>query len=409
MTLKDIEPQQGRNLRSYSHIPMLTLLCALSVLPLNVFLPSLAHIARDFQTDYALVSLSLAGYAVVAATLELVMGPLSDRFGRKPIILMSLAVFIVGSVGCALASDIESFLAFRLLQAAITCCYPVSMATIKDTSGKGQTASRIGYVAMVWALAPMLGPVAGGMIDEAFGWRVIFWCLAFLGVAMFVWCSLGFGETNQTRSSSIRQQFLSYSALLQAKRFWAYALCMAFSVGAFYAFLAGAPLLAAGHPDLSSASLGLFIGSVTAGYVFGSFLSGRFAGRIPLTTMMIAGRVTAFVGPLISLMFVLAGVQSVLALLAPCILIGIGNGLTMPSAGASAMSVRPELAGSAAGLAGAITIGGGAMMSSLTGAIITEENAAYVLFAMMLISAGLALLAAISASGIEKRITVMAN
>lgn len=92
----------------------LTLLCALSVLPLNVFLPSLANIAQDFRADYALVSLSLAGYAIVAIALELIMGPLSDRFGRRPIVMVSLATFTIGSIGCAFASDIWTFLAFRL-------------------------------------------------------------------------------------------------------------------------------------------------------------------------------------------------------------------------------------------------------------------------------------------------------
>ena len=100
----------------------ITLLCALSVVPLNVFLPSLANIAGEFHMSYAVVSLSLAGYAVIAVAVEMVMGPLSDRFGRRPIILANLAAFTLGSIGCALAPDIWSFLVFRMLQAAITSC-----------------------------------------------------------------------------------------------------------------------------------------------------------------------------------------------------------------------------------------------------------------------------------------------
>lgn len=361
----------------------LTLLCALSVLPLNIFLPSLAHIARDFQTDYALVSLSLAGYAAVSVILELIMGPMSDRYGRRPIVVISLAFFTVGSIGCALASNIWAFLAFRSLQAAITSCYPVLMAIIRDTAGKEQTASRIGYAAMIWALAPMIGPALGGLVDEALGCRAIFWGLALAGTTMLTVCWFQLGETNRTRSGSIAQQFRAYAALFRAPRFWAYTLCMGFSVGTVYAFFAGAPFVAAMF-NMSSTALGLIVGSITAGFVFGSFLSGRYAGRYPLTTMMIIGRIIACSAPVICLTLLFSDVRNVVALLGPCILVGVGNGLTMPSANAGALSVRPNLAGSAAGLAGAITLAGGATLSSITGAVLTEGNAPYALLASVL-------------------------
>lgn len=389
--------------RSPPRFSTITLLCALSVVPLNIFVPSLANIAQDFHTSYALASLSLAGYAAVAVAAEMVMGPLSDRFGRRPIMLANLAAFTAGSVGCALAADVWTFLGFRMLQAAITSCYPVSMAVIRDTDGKRQTASRIGYTAMIWALAPMLGPAFGGMVDQEFGWRAIFWSLALAGAALFALCWFDLGETNKTRSDTIAQQFRAYPALLRAPRFWAYGLCMAFSVGAFYAFLAGAPLAATSAFDLQPGTLGVFMGITTLGYILGSFLSGRYAGRFPLTAMMIAGRIVACAGPAIGLVLFLAGFRNAMTLFCPCILIGVGNGLTMPSANAGALSVRPGLAGSAAGLAGAMTIGGGAALSSITGAVLTRDNATYGLFSIMLLSAAAGLLAAVMASFAEKR------
>lgn len=390
------------------HLSTLPLLCALSVLPLNVFLPSLPNIAHDFQTDYAFVSFSLAGYAAVGVALELIMGPMSDRFGRRPVVILSLVTFTVGSIGCALASNIWAFLVFRSLQAAITSCYPISMAIIRDTAGKERTASRIGYTAMIWALAPMIGLALGGVVDETLGWRAIFWGLALAGIITFALCGFQLGETNRTRSGTISQQFLAYPALCRAPRFWAYALCMGFSVGTVYAFLAGAPFVAAKF-DVSVASLGLFIGSITAGFVFGSFLSGRYASRYPLTTMMLVGRIVACSGPAISLALLCADVRLAIALFGPCILVGVGNGLTMPSANAGALSVRSDLAGSAAGLAGAMTLAGGAALSSITGAVLTEGNAAYALFSLMLFSAGFALLAALLAVLVERRSPIPAK
>lgn len=403
MTSENEHSQPGVRRRSAPRLSTLTLLCGLSVLPLSIFLPSLVNIARDLRADYTLVSLSLTAYAVTAVAVGLIMGPLSDRFGRRPVIMTSLALFTVGSIGCAVASDVWTFLGFRLLQATITSCYPVSMAIIKDTIGKEQTASRIGYAAMIWALAPMLGPALGGVVAEALGWRAIFWGLALTGTAMFVRCWSDLGETNTVRSGTIAEQFKAYPALFRVPRFWAYAVCMGFSVGTFYAFLAGAPFVATALFDLPAASLGLYIGSITAGFILGSFLSGRYAGRRSLTTMMIAGRIIAFAGPAICLLLFFADVRHVIALFGPCILIGIGNGLTMPSANAGALSVRPDLAGSAAGLTGAMTIAGGAALSSITGAVLTEQNADYALFCIMLLSTALALLAAVLAASIERR------
>ena len=120
------------------------------MLPLSLFLPSLPAIARDLRADYALVALSLGGYAVVAASLEFVMGPLSDRFGRRPVVLASVGVFALGSLGCAMATDIRAFLTCRLMQAAITSVYPVSMATIRDTGGGAR--ARAGSAMRRWRL-----------------------------------------------------------------------------------------------------------------------------------------------------------------------------------------------------------------------------------------------------------------
>ncbi|WP_322085553.1 MFS transporter [Burkholderia sp. BCC1999] len=373
----------------------LILLCALSVLPLSLFLPSLPAIARDLHADYALVALSLGGYAAVAASLEFVMGPLSDRFGRRPIVLTSVGVFALGSLGCAMATDIRVFLACRLMQAAITSVYPVSMATIRDTGGGARVASRIGYAAMAAAFAPMLGPTLGGALDQTVGWRASFWLLGAVGIALFCWCASDLVETHTSRSSSFRQQLRAYPALLRARRFWAYALCMAFSTGSFYAFLAGAPLAAKTLFDIAPAEIGFYMGTITAGFVVGSFLAARIAGRHALATTILYGRIVACAGPLIALGLVFGGATHALAWFGPCVLVGIGNGLTNPGAHAGAVSVRPELAGSASGLAGAMTIAGGAALSSLTGAALTAGNAGYAPLVMMLMSASIALAAAV--------------
>ena len=373
----------------------LVLLTGLSVLSLNMFLPSLPSIAKELQADYALVSLSIGGYLGATAVVQLIAGPLSDRFGRRPVLLVCLVVFILASLVCALAANIWVFLAFRILQGAIVAGYTISYAVIRDTSSEREAASLMGYVSMAMAVAPMLGPMVGGGLDELFGWRASFFAYLLAGITVLGLCWVDLGETNTSRSSTLLTQVKAYPELIRSRRFWAYSLCMAFSTGAFYSFLAGAPLVTETLFRMSPAVLGFYMGTITAGFALGSFLSGRYAQRYALTTMMIGGRLVACAGLTAGLIFFLSGTINVAAFFGTTVFVGIGNGLSMPSSNAGALSVRPHLAGSAAGLSGALTVAGGAVLTSVTAAALTEENAAYALFAMMLFSSAMALLSAL--------------
>ena len=204
-----------------------------------------------------------------------------------------------------------------------------------------------------------------------------------------------FRETNIHPSEMLHEQFQTYLELFRSRRIWGYALCMAFSTGAYYAFLGGAPLAASTLFNMSPARLGLYMGSITAGFIFGSFIAGRYAARFPLTTRMISGRVVACVGLLVGLVVVSIGYLNEFTLFGACIFVGIGNGITMPSSSSGALSVRPKLAGSASGLSGALVVAGGAAVSAITGSVLTEGNAVYGLLGVMLVSSALGLGAAL--------------
>ena len=381
----------------------LVLLTGLSVLSLNMFLPSLSNMAESFQADYALVSLSIAGYMGMTAVLQLIMGPLSDRFGRRPVLLAGLAVFTLASLGCVLATDIWVFLAFRMLQGAIVSGAALSSAVIRDIVPARQAASLMGYVSMAMAIAPMLGPMFGGALDELFGWRASFMAFVGFGVVAFGLCWIDLGETSKNRSKTFAKQFQTYPKLFRSRWFWGYSLCMAFSTGAFYAFLAGAPLVTRTLFAMSPGTLGFYMGTITAGFFLGSFLSGRYAKRYPLTAMMISGRIVACAGLVVGLVLFQAGFVHAISLFGATIFVGLGNGLTMPSCSAGAISVRPELAGSASGLSGALTVAGGAVLDSITGTIISEANGVYVLLGVMLFASAMGLFAALYVLGIDRR------
>ncbi|NLR99389.1 multidrug effflux MFS transporter [Rhizobium sp. P38BS-XIX] len=381
----------------------LILLSALAVLPVNMILPSLPKISAAFHADFALVNLSVAGFSVVTAFLEAIGGAISDRFGRRPVVLTALGIFIVASIGCVFAPDIGTFLVFRSMQACIGPCYSVALVIIKENASEREAASKFGYLAMGWALAPMVGPLFGGSLDEVFGWQASFVVLAGLGVAAFL---LSMRELRGSKAPPFegRRNYLSaYGLLLCSARFWAYTLCMACSMGVLYVFLGGAPLTIGDALGGSSALLGFYMGLVPAGFILGSFLAGRYGARVPLGTILVVARLLTCIGLAIGFALSLSGTTQVLALFGPCIFIGIGNGLTMPAANSGAMSVRSDLVGTAAGLAAALRIAGGAVIGSIGGIFLAQSATIHTLFALMLVSALLALMTAVWAAMIEKR------
>ena len=386
------------------HLLTLILTNALSVLTLNMFLPSLAKMSEALEADYGLVNLSVAGYLAISAVLQLVMGPLSDRYGRRPVMLATTAVFFAASVGCALAQDIWVFLGFRMLQAGIVSGQVLSRAVIRDMHEPKAAARMLGHVAMAMALAPMLGPMLGGALDMAFGWRSSFILYAVLGGVMLaiLWGDLG--ETNASAASlSFREQVRDYPELFRSRRFWGYSMCYALAVAGFFAFITGAPLVAAAWYDLSPAALGLGIGIITVGFMVGNFVSGLLGSRTELVTLVLAGRVFATIGPIGGLALFFSGAGTMWVFFGSAIVVGFGNGLTNANANAGVMSVRPRLAGSASGLSGAMTVALGAVMTSLTGALVTPEHAPYIVLGIMLTTSVLGLFAALYVRWVDKR------
>ncbi|MEM9552564.1 MAG: MFS transporter, partial [Pseudomonadota bacterium] len=330
------------------------------------------------------VSLAVGGYLAVTAVIQLVAGPLSDRIGRRPVLLGALAVFTLASIGCAVAREVWMFLAFRVLQGAIISGYALSLAIVRDTTSERRAAGIIGYISMAMAVAPMLGPMLGGVLDTTLGWRANFVFYAISGLCLFVLSWVDLGETRPAAPD--RAATRSVGALTREPLFWAYSLCGAFSTGAFYIFLTGAPLVAQSVFGVSTAELGVYIGTITAGFMLGSALSGRFAARFDPTTMMLAGRLTACTGLTAGLCLLWMGHSSAVLFFGSTVFVGLGNGLTMPSSSASAMSVRPDLAGSAAGWNGALIVACGAVLTTLTGLILPQEGGAVDLLVLMLVA-----------------------
>jgi DHA1 family bicyclomycin/chloramphenicol resistance-like MFS transporter len=309
------------------------------------------------------------------------------------VLLWSVALFCIASLGCALAPTFELFLACRIVQSSVVSGLVLSRAVVRDMHGPDKSASMIGYVTMGMALAPMFGPTIGGLVDETLGWRAGFFGMGGLGVLVGLLLWLDLGETNRTQSASFGAQFRAYPELVASRRFWGYALQAAFASGAFFAFLGGGPYVATHVLGMSPASLGLHFSLIAVGYMLGNYLSGRYAARIGIQRMLLAGSCTSVLGMSIAIGLFAVGLAQPLSFFGPILLVGLGNGIALPSANAGMLSVRPHLAGSASGLGGALMIGGGAGLATLSGFLLGPGRGAEPLLYLMFGAAFLGLLA----------------
>ncbi len=373
------------------HIVTLVLLAGLSALSMNIFLPSLPNMAAYFESDYSLMQLAISLYLGVTGALQLVIGPMSDRYGRRPVILVGLVIFMVATIGCLLASSVEVFLTFRMIQAGIATGMVLSRAIVRDMVPAEQSASMIGYVTMGMSLVPMMAPALGGYLDSLFGWQANFSMLLVLGAIISAIIYFDLGETNLNPSPNFMAQVRDYPELFRSRRFWGYALTAAFGSGSFFAFLGGAPFVGTNFFGLSSTGLGLYFGIVSLGYLLGNFLSGRYSVRVGINRMMLYGAIITLTGLCLSFIALLAGGTHPMFFFGFMVTVGLGNGMVLPNANAGMLSVRPQLAGSASGLGGAIMLLGGASLAVLTGAVLTPERGPYPLLGLMIITTVLAI------------------
>lgn len=387
--------------RAPPRLSTLTLLTALAALTLNMILPSLPAMSRELGARESAVALVVSGYMLVSALFQLALGPVSDRLGRRPVMLAALALFVVASVGCLLARDLGTLLAFRLLQGMIVAGTVVSSAAIRDQFPPRESAAKLGTIASTMAVAPMLGPMLGGWLDGVLGWRAVFGLYAALGLALLV---LAWRDMGETRRAGIPPPRLhDWTTLLRSPRYWAYVSCIACSVGAFYVFVTGVPYVATTLWALSPAQVGVGVGSITAGFVLGAAITSRLARLRGTMPLIVAGRIVAATAMGIALALFVAGVSHPLALFGLTIFVGLGNGLTLPNANAGAMSVRPDLAGTAAGLAGAMSIAFGAVLSTLTAVVVERWATPGALVALMLGCVLLSAAAALAAHRLDRQ------
>lgn len=362
--------------------PSLLILVAISAigpLSLNILVPSMPGIQRGFQADYATVQLTLTLYLIGMAGCQLFYGPLSDRFGRRPVLLGGLCLYIVACIAAAAAPTIEVLIAARLAQAiGGTAGIVLSRAIVRDLYGRDQAASVIGYISVAWAVAPMLAPSIGGLLETLGSWRYSFLLLIGLGTVVLLACVRWLHETNHNRAqgSGLAPLLEGYRWLVRRRRFWLYTLTLAFTSCVFFSFLGGAPYLMVEVMGRSPIEYGVWFIIVSLGWMAGNFLSGRYSQRLGVDLLLLAGSLLAAVASLVGLLLGTTGTLQPWMIFVPMTFAAMGNGMTMPNGFAAVVSLNPRVAGAAAGLAGCLQIGAGAVATQAVGILQRYETLA---------------------------------
>ena len=353
--------------------PPLAVLVAISTLQpfaLNVLAPATPGLARSLQSDYATIQLTLTLYLVAVAATQLVVGPISDRIGRRPCVLAALGLFIAGSLIGALATNIETLLIARIVQAmGGGTCFALSRAIVRDTSPKDEAASIIGYVTMAMVVAPMVAPIIGGFLDARFGWRSVFLATLALSapVALATFWSLPETARRTGPASSFADMLKAFPVLVGHRGFLGYMLALSFNTASFFVFIAGAPCVVVEVMRQEPHVYGLFFLFNAGGYMVGNFLSGRFGQRLGSERLIAIGSGLSVAAVMAEVVFMAVGPWTPATLFIPLCFNAIGNGMTIPGGTALALSVRPDLAGTAAGIVGATQLGLGALGSVIIG------------------------------------------
>jgi DHA1 family bicyclomycin/chloramphenicol resistance-like MFS transporter len=346
--------------------PPLSLIAAATAIgfcALHMVVPTLPILARVFDRPAAEVQLVLTLYFLGIAVGQLIYGPVADRFGRRPVLLAGLCLFLGGTALCGFAPSLSVLIAGRIAQAVGACAGLVlGRAIIRDVWDRDASARGIALVMMAMTLAPAVSPVIGAYLTEWFGWRAMFAFHAAFGLTVLAWTFVRLGETlAETVPLNLPAIGRSYRLLLGSPAVLCFALCTAFTSASWFTFIASAPYLLSETLHQPPSTYGVMILLPMSAYIAGNAAAARFARRVGSNAMIVAGvAISLTSGALMAGWCVYPGL-STWTLFVPMALSSIGNGLSQPSAMAAALSVYPRVAGTASGLVGFLQMAASAL------------------------------------------------
>ncbi len=366
---------------------------AFGLIAMTLCLPSMQEWGAIFQEDQAAVQMTLSGYLITYGAAQLIYGPLSDRYGRKRLLLLGLVLAAVGSVIAAVTSQIETLIAARALQGAGSAAGMVlGRAMVQDYFHGPQRTRMMAYTGMAMGLCPPLGTIIGGQIHVQFGWQFNFVLTAILAILMLfaAWRGLPVrGAHNRPESDThwLRHMLDAYAQLARVPVFLGYIGILGMTTAVFYVFLGGAPIVL-GSYGVGPDGIGWYIMAIPLAYIAGNYATSRLIHRLGERLTLSIGQTLALSGIGLLMWLSLIGWHTPLAFTLPLMLLGIGHGFIMPPSLAGTVSVIPALAGAAAAVAGLLQQLTGAVGGFVVGLVSHRDTSqlAWLLFAFTLLS-----------------------
>jgi DHA1 family bicyclomycin/chloramphenicol resistance-like MFS transporter len=369
---RDTPPEHLATAQARPPIWLLVAIIAIGPFTMQIIVPALPAMGAELAASTAGIQLTVTLYLAAIACGQLVYGPLSDRFGRRPLLMGGLALYAVASLAGALAIGVGALIAARIVQALGACAgVVITRAVIRDVWPREQAASVLGYVTMGMTIAPMLAPILGSLLLMVSGWRAaMLACVGFvLPLALAAWRRLPETLPAPQPLPGLAAIGQAYRAVWAMPAFRTNAALTACATGVFFAFLGGAPYVVVQGMGHSPVTFAVAFAVVSLSYAAGNWVSGRYATRLGMLRLLTAGVWINLSGTVAAAALVGLLPPHLLAFFAPMLLVGFGNGMTQPSSIAGALSARPQLAGTASALVGAMQMGAGAALSFLVGLV----------------------------------------
>ena len=347
---------------------LLVLVTFSGTLAMHMFVPALAIAGRDLRVDAATIRVTISVYIFGLAVGQLVYGPLSDVFGRRPTLLAGLALYTLGGFVATVAPNVGVLIAARLVQAAGGCAgLLLGRAIVRDTAGSNDAVRRLALMSLMTMVGPGLAPLVGGLLASAWGWRAIFVVLTALGVVNFTVSWRLLPETGRPSGRiSARGVARDYRALLGSPRFVGFALGGGCATTSFYGFIAAAPFIFSElHRPVHE--VGVYLMLLIVGVSIGNIVASRLIGRWRIEQLLMAGNGLSLAAAAVVLAAFAAFHPDALAIVAIMVVYCVGAGVCSPAVSTLSISVDPRLTGSAAGLYGFMQMAVGALCTTLAG------------------------------------------
>ncbi len=373
-------------------IILLAAASALGPAAMQILLPALPVIKDTFQVsnDVAQLTLSLSMFAIAIGTL--IYGPLSDKYGRRVIMLLGLAITIAGSIFCFLATSIDLLILGRFIQAfGGAAGLVLARAIVRDVYEAEDAARVIATLVMVMVVIPMLSPALGGELMDQFGWQSVFIAIAFFGVLIFLFSISYLPETlrEPIPFEGAGAVLVTFMSLFKSPAFCGYAFCVTFVSVVFFSFISAAPEIMVSVLDRPPTEYGYYFIMIPLGFMSGNYVTLYFGRSKELNRLITWGASISIVGIALAFILLSLGIKHPLALFVPISIAIFGNGITLPNAMAAAINEFPNLAGSASGLTGFLQMAFSAVAAQVVALIF--NGTVYPLLVMMFSAAVLSL------------------